>query len=268
MVHRFEGNQVRLIGRADKSGGLADVFLDGVQQPAGIDAWVPTATRHRQVLFARSGLSNGPHELKIVVRGEKNPCAAGASVWIDAVQSSRAAGEADFGCGGGPSGPQRMIFGYTGRKPYVDSAGNPWLPATELVIRSGHHTDPVALCWRTQPAAGPIANTPDPELYRHGVQAAEFWANLTVGPGTYRIRLKLAETRSPGDPTRKPMTIRINGREAVAALDLAAKAGGFHKALDLTFDGIQPKNGVIEVRFVGTPGGKATVQALEVLPAE
>jgi len=268
LVHRFEGNQVRVIGRADPAGGLADVFLDGVKQPAGIDAWVPTPTRHRQVLFAQSGLAGGLHALKILVRGERNPCSAGSSVWIDAVQTSRATGNFDFGTGSGPTGPQRMIFGYTGRTPYVDSAKNPWLPATELVIRSGHHTDPVALCWRTQPAAGLIADTPDPELYRYGVQAPEFWANLTVGPGSYRVRLRLAETRSPTDPARKPMTIRINGRAVVTAMDLAAKAGGFHKALELTFDGIQPKNGVIEVRFLGMGGGKAMVQALEVLPEQ
>ena len=102
---------------------------------------------------------------------------------------------------------------------------------------------------------------------RRYLETAEFWANLTVGPGTYRVRLRLAETRSPADPARKPMTIRINGRDVATAMDLAAKAGGFHKALELTFDGIQPKNGVIEVRFLGREGGKAMVQALELLPS-
>ena len=34
----FEGNQVRLIGRTNPSGGRADVYLDGVKQLAcGID---------------------------------------------------------------------------------------------------------------------------------------------------------------------------------------------------------------------------------------
>ena len=36
-----------------------------------------------------------------------------------------------------------MIFGYTGRKDYVDSEGHPWRPATEFVIRSGYGKDVV-----------------------------------------------------------------------------------------------------------------------------
>jgi hypothetical protein len=46
---------------------------------------------------------------------------------VDAVQWSAEAAEPDFGAGGGPRHPQRMIFGYTARKPYVDAAGHEWL---------------------------------------------------------------------------------------------------------------------------------------------
>ena len=73
VTHRFNGNQVRLIGRADRSGGLADIYLDGVRQLALIDCWISAAAMHRQVLYYRNGLADGDHELKIVVRGEKNP---------------------------------------------------------------------------------------------------------------------------------------------------------------------------------------------------
>ena len=88
-----------------------------------------------------------------------------------------------------------MIFGYTERQPYVDSAGHTWLPATEFVVRSGHNTDSISQAWWTEPAAATVAGSDDPELYRYGVHGREFWVNLTVGPGTYQVRLKFAETR-------------------------------------------------------------------------
>ena len=126
---RFQGNQVRLIGRVDPSGGVADVYLDGVKQLVGIDCWTPGATKHQQVLYYRNGLSAGSHEVMVVARGEKNPYARSARIFVDAVQSSAAAAEPDFGAGGGPRHTQRMIFGYSARKPCVDAAGNEWLRA-------------------------------------------------------------------------------------------------------------------------------------------
>jgi len=48
---------------------------------------------------------------------------------------------------------------------------------------------------------------------------------------------------------------------------VAAQAGGLHRALDLRFDLIRPRNGIIEVRLAA-PGGEAMLQALEVWPQE
>jgi hypothetical protein len=121
MICHFHGNQVRWIGRADPLGGRADVYLDGIKQPVVIDCWIPQAARHQQVLYYRNGLANGAHELKIVVRGEKNSYAKGSNVYLDAVQSSAATSPCEFSSGGGPTGAQRMIFGYGERKPYVDA---------------------------------------------------------------------------------------------------------------------------------------------------
>ena len=111
-----------------------------------------------------------------------------------------------------------------------------------------------------------ITGTPDPELYRYGVHAPEFWVNATVGPGTYSVSLRFSERRAQDDPNRRPMSVSINGRPVVEALDVAAKAGGTGKNLDLRFDGIRPRNGIIEIRFAGTNGGEAFVQAIEVGP--
>jgi len=266
MVHRFQGNQVRLIGRADPSGGLADVYLDGIKQRVGIDCWKPGTRKSQQVLYYRSGLSNSTHVLKVVARGEKNPYARGARIFVDAVQSSSEAAAPEFGADCGPSHPQRMIFGYSGRKPYVDAAGNEWLPGTEFVVRSGHNTDSVAQAWWAQGVTQPIANTPDPELYRYGIHAPEFWINVTVAPGAYRVRLKLAERRAQTDPQRRPMTVSLNGQSEVEGLDVVARAGGLCRAFDLDLAEIRPSHGVIEIRL-SAPGGEAILQALEVTPA-
>jgi hypothetical protein len=266
VTYHFEGNQVRLIGRAASDGGLADVYLDNTKQWVGIDCWTPTAAKHQQVLYYRNGLSNGPHELKIVVRGEKNAYSSGENIYVDAIQSSTAATASDFGSGGGPLGPQRMIFGFTDRKPYVDSAKQEWWPGTEFVARTGHMTDSVATTWWTQPVKESISGTPDPELYRYGVHAAEFRVNLTVGPGKYNVRLKFAERRDPADPKRRPMNVAINGRPVAQGLDVAEKAGGNSKPLDLSFAQIRPEHGIIEIRCTGTEGGEAMIQAVELTP--
>jgi hypothetical protein len=159
-----------------------------------------------------------------------------------------------------------MICGFPARE-YSDSSGNRWLPATEFVVRTGSMTDPVKLTWWRQPVTGNIANTPDPELYRYGVHAPAFWANVTVGPGIYYVRLKFAERRNDSlEVLKRATNVFINGRKVVGDMDVAGTAGGFQKAVDLVFNNIEPRSGVIEVRFSNEHGGEAAVQALEVGP--
>ena len=271
---KFLGSQVRLIGRADAQGGLAEVYLDGVKRLAGIDCWSPFP-QHQQVLFAVSGLGAGHHQLRIVVRGTGNARSKGANIYIDAIQWSDATGETGFGEGGGPGTTQRLLFGYTGRRDYVDTAGHAWKPGCEFVVPSGPMTDSVAASWWTSPIKEPIAGTADPELYRYGIHAPQFVVNLTVGPGTYHVRLKFA-ARQGLDPKRNCLTLVVNGREMVRSMDVAATAGGVHRAVDLVFNRVQPHQGVIELRFQGGlpqkegPGrsGEAFVQAIEVGPGD
>lgn len=84
----------------------------------------------------------------------------------------------------------------------MDQAGNSWRPATEWVVRSGNTVDTVASTWYTNPQQLVIGGTQDAELYRHGAHAADFWADFTVGPGTYHATLKFAETRRIAAPLR------------------------------------------------------------------
>jgi len=278
----FEGNQVRLIGSVDPAGGLADVYLDEVKQLCGIDFWNPYHLQ-QQVVYYKNGLSNGRHTLRVVALGSGNPLSRGAKVAIEVVQCSAANGSAGFGAGGGPTVPQRWIFGYPGRQEYVDSAGNAWLPATEAVIRSGNLSDSVTLSWYTAPRRQFVSGTSDPVLYSYGMHGTNFTAYFTVGPGTYHVRIKLMETRLV-DPGKRAMNIDINGAPVVRDLDIAATAAdrpaervyvgsakeklwaGMNCAADLVFEGISPKHGVIAVRFTGCNGAEAVVSAIEVGP--
>ena len=101
----------------------------------------------------------------------------------------------------------------------------------------------------------------DTELYRYGAHAAEFWANVTVGPGTNHVRLKFAERRTDNDdPSLRAVTVLINGQIAVEDLDISATAGGVHRAVDLVFNGIEPRRGIIEVRLRNAYGGEAALR--------
>lgn len=280
----FEGNRVRVMGSVDETGGLADVYLDGVKQLVGIDCWNPTP-RHHQTLYYRNGLASGKHELKIVPRGRGNPVSKGKTVNIEKLLASAAEGKSNFGSGGGPKDAQRMIFGYTGRTDFVDSRGNSWRPGTEFVIRNGHGADSVAASWYTQRRQLQITSTDDPELYRYGIHGRDFWVDFTVGPGTYHVRLKFAETRNI-DPRQRVFNIAINGGEVARDFDIASTAlkgqstttqptgwghatwTGLNRAVDLVFNDVQPKNGVISIRLANPSDGEAIVQAVEVAPGD
>ncbi len=264
----FEGNQVRVIGSVGPEGGLAEVYLDGVRQRVGIDFWNPR-TLHQQVVYYSNGLTQGRHTLRIVATGSGSPLSRGSRLWVDAVAYSAAEGKSDYGQGGGPTGPQRMIFGYAGERNLVDSQGNTWLPATEWVVRSGAGTDSVAQCWWTSKRTAAIAGTPDSTLYQYGVHARDFTVNVTVGPGRYDVRLLFAEWEC-SQPGQRPMAVFINDERRVEDLDVFSRAGGAQKAFDLDFKNVAPKNGIIEVRLVGGKVGseqrEAMIQAIEVLP--
>lgn len=261
----FTGNQCRVLGDFGPEGGLADVYLDGVKQLVGIDCWNPQY-RKDQVLYYINGLENAEHKLEVVVRGAGNPLSQGTNVTVGPAFVSAATGDTGFGAVGGPTGAQRMIFGYTGRQDYVDSQGHAWRPGTEFVIRLGDMVDSVNAWW-TQRRRLYVAGTEDPELYRYGVHGRDFWVNFTVGPGRYHARIKFLETRRI-EPAQRAVTVHINGREAAKDLDIAATAGEPHRAVDFVFNGIEPANGIVCIRFRNDHGGEAVVQAIELAPGD
>jgi hypothetical protein len=266
--YAFVGNQVRLIGSVGKTDGQATVYVDGIRQLAPIDCYSPIQMSH-QILYHKNGLSNEKHIIKIVVEGKHVPASAGNEVPIEGVQYSDASGDSGFGKGGGLTDTQRMIFGYTGRKDYVDSKGHSWRPGTEFTSRVGHATDPVAKTWWTMRQALSIAGTADPELYRYGVHWPDFTVNVTTGPGIYHVRLKFAETQDNA-PNQRGITIYINDQQVVGGFDAFATAGRANKAVDLIYNNIKPKNGIISIRLVGLKidgcQRDAMIQGIEVGP--
>jgi len=273
MTFQFFGNQVRLLGIVGPDGGWADAFMDGEKLTTLVECWNPTV-RHEQPIFLKNGLTNGLHELKIMVRGEKNPLARGSRIAIESAQYSEAIGDAGFGSGGGPKGAQRLIFGYTGREDYIDSHGGAWRPGTEFVARVGADVDTVAKCWWRNRRSMYIGGTPDEEIYRYGVHAPEFWVNLTAAPGRYTVRLHWADTpetpwiEREGDKwetVSRPTTVLINGQTVMENLNVRKEVGTFH-AYTREFQNIQPQNGTIELRFKSIPSHDAMIQALEIIP--
>ncbi|HOJ32844.1 MAG TPA: malectin domain-containing carbohydrate-binding protein [Candidatus Hydrogenedentes bacterium] len=262
----FKGNQFRIIGKAAPDGGIADIYIDGKKQIVALDCWIPTNARDKQVLYYINGLEPTEHSFRLIARGESNPHSIGKRVYVREFITCDATGTV-------PMKPielrhvQRMVFGRTDCKDYIDTFGNRWKPATEIVTRLGREIDVVKNCWLTERQRFAIANTSDPDLYRYGHHAPCFWVNLTVGSGPHYVRLKFAETRTC-EPALRTVCISINGENKVTDMDILATAGGLARAADIVFNGIQPKNGVIEVRLWNQHGGEAVLQALECGPGE
>ncbi len=274
LTFRFNGNQLRLLGTVGPEGGWADAFIDNVKEPTLVECWNPSA-RHQQPIFVKKGLTNGPHELKLLVRGEKNPLAHDTQIRVDAAQYSQATGVAGFGSGSGPKEPQRLIMGYIGRHDFVDSNQHAWRPGTELVTRLGFGVDTVARTWWSRRRSMYIGGTKDEEIYRYGIHASNFWVNLTTAPGRYRVRLHWADTpetpwmerEGKWEAVSRPTTVTINGKTVIEELNVRKEAGTF-QAFVREFPDIGPQNGIIELRFTSTPGHEAMVQAIELLPQE
>jgi len=83
MTVPFSGTTVRYIAPKAGNHGIVDVYLDGVKV-ASVDGY-SASTIGGQVLYSATGLSDGPHTLKLVVTGQRNPSAAGTFVSVDAI---------------------------------------------------------------------------------------------------------------------------------------------------------------------------------------
>jgi beta-galactosidase GanA len=87
MTVNFSGTAVHWIGSKTNNHGYADVYLDGTKQ-ATVDA---SGSQSQAVLFSKSGLTDGPHTLKIVVDGTHSSASTDNYVSIDAIDVPTAA---------------------------------------------------------------------------------------------------------------------------------------------------------------------------------
>jgi hypothetical protein len=77
----FEGTGVAIVGTMNQEGGRADVYLDGAK--AGeVDAWIPERTYDNDYWHV-TGLGNGPHAVRIVVRGDADARSKGRLLQIE-----------------------------------------------------------------------------------------------------------------------------------------------------------------------------------------
>jgi beta-galactosidase GanA len=77
----FSGTAVRWIGSRTNNHGRADVFIDGTKE-ATVDT---SGGQSQAVLFQKTGLTDGPHTLKIVVAGSHSAGSTDNFVPVDAI---------------------------------------------------------------------------------------------------------------------------------------------------------------------------------------
>lgn len=79
----FHGTGISLMGNWFKDGGKADIYVDG-QMKRTIDCYFNFAQQQHQNMdiYHITGLNDGDHTLKVVVKGEKRPESEGANVYI------------------------------------------------------------------------------------------------------------------------------------------------------------------------------------------
>jgi hypothetical protein len=78
---RFRGTGVAIVGMMVRSGGRADVYLDG-EKAGELDAFIVPNTSDND-LWHRVGLASGEHSVRIVIRGEGDSRSTGNDVGIE-----------------------------------------------------------------------------------------------------------------------------------------------------------------------------------------
>ncbi len=148
----------------------------------------------------------------------------------------------------------------------------PASPTWRINAGGGGFTDSDGLAWsadagfeagETVGTGRPIAGTREEALYQTERWGPDFTYRLPVPPGRYRVTLKFAETYVKG-PGQRVFDLFINGKKELENFDIFKEAGGMDKAVDRSWEGIQPDaGGRIGVRFIASVQN-AKVCALEI----
>ncbi|MGA8743406.1 MAG: malectin domain-containing carbohydrate-binding protein [Terracidiphilus sp.] len=146
--------------------------------------------------------------------------------------------------------PVRALLG-KGREPYIDRAGNNWMPGNYCT--SGANL--------SEPSQR-IAGTEDPTIFLGGLRGHAHCV-FPVDPGIYEVHLLFAENSDLAEATNRSV-FSLNGGENIS-LDVVDDAGGDYIADTKVFRGVRPENdGSIHIDFVGEI---SAMKAVEILPA-
>ena len=146
--------------------------------------------------------------------------------------------------------PIRALLG-KGRVPYIDRAGNTWMPGN-------YCTGGASLSEPSQRIAG----TEDPTIFLGGLRGHTHCA-FPVDPGIYEVHLLFAEASDLPEATDRSV-FSLNGGDNIS-LDLVDDAGGDYIADTKVFRGVRPENdGTIHIDFVSEI---SAMKAVEILPA-
>ncbi|MBA2943075.1 hypothetical protein HZF08_32935 [Paenibacillus sp. CGMCC 1.16610] len=137
----FSGTSVKWIGAKNGNGGIADVYIDGVLDQAGIDTYA-ASKQYQQVLYSKSGLTPGTHTIKVVVTGTKNPSSGDTVLVVDAFEytsltgSSITVDDKDTAIVYSPHWSDYSDGGdYSGTEKYANSKAVKWTSRNALATR-------------------------------------------------------------------------------------------------------------------------------------
>ncbi|WP_329126268.1 right-handed parallel beta-helix repeat-containing protein [Streptomyces sp. NBC_01465] len=85
--YSFTGQGIRYLGMKQPNMGKVDVYIDGALTQTGIDAYASTVTK-QVPLFESTELATGPHTIKVVCAGTKNPASSNTVCALDAFASN------------------------------------------------------------------------------------------------------------------------------------------------------------------------------------
>jgi hypothetical protein len=83
--YTFTGTGIQWIGDKESNDGKANVYIDGVLDTSNIDLYA-YPNKFQQILYSKTGLSNGSHTIKIVPTGTKNASSYDTIITVDAFQ--------------------------------------------------------------------------------------------------------------------------------------------------------------------------------------
>lgn len=144
---------------------------------------------------------------------------------------------------------------------FVDSAGAEWGPDRNFLGGK-----PVI----DQNAR--VHNTPDQPIFQTR-REGDFVYSIPLPAGHYEVRFYFAETQfgqdnpGGGGESSRIFQVLVNGKVALAPLDVILEAGGPNLVVAKVIPGVQPAaDGAIHLRFESLRNDKAFVNAIEIVP--